>query len=839
MKESRMKKTAVMAAAIAAASSLFAMTDGWDNINPGRAEFPVQKVLWTADLSQAKMELRDGAEGTMRVIEADGRKTLEIVKTNGKGMIVVTVPPFEVRKGAKLRAYAYCACEDGDPESGEGYIRLYGKKEDLSYFKGLDGRGPGGPRMQKMVNATPGNRIRKLAHRLADDKTGTSITAAIVVSGPPCTSRWSDWGVEDKAESDRAWAKHRKELAPKDTTFGMMPGEAFDAQLAAEPEHTAKVAKVGDCARLFIDGRLATPMIFRGQTSKDGQITFSGGLHDAKGLLLQSMTVRFGRDFRNPLGIWTKDGFDAKAGAEIVRTTMRLAPHSNFIVAFSLNAYPEWVESHPDEAWQLADGRKVYGSNTHADFHILPEMPDGKWLWPSYHSKVWREEVKSHIAELVAELKRQGLSKRIVGVHICGYHDAQFATRHPDFSPTAVAAFIEWQRRHLGKVKWTTAPVFGDGAFLDPEKEPHQVAYLRFVKQGPFHMQEDIARHIKKCFGKDIVVGRYCMGWGAAAFNGALDLDPFVLGNAIDYLVAQPNYAYRIPGVAVGSRIPTRSFHDHGKLFVNEFDLRTYGGIAGQESELRVLGLSQATDFPMWQSIHHKMAGQMMAQRMGWWYLDMSGKWFSPPEIVQDIADVNAGYSRFAAAGRSEPWYPSAAVAVDEQGTLLRNSVSHYYCTEERLLQDQIRAFTSSGAPFDMCLADDLARTPSLGERYRIIFFADMYCKGAARQAMLRHLNGKGVRCVFLSADNPLTPDRFAQAVRSAGGYVPTRSGLEVDMNGDFISVHALKSGHYDFTLPRRCTVINMKTGRKEAAGDTLRLDLIAGETCWFEMRRD
>ena len=175
-----------------------AETEGWDNINPDRKEFPVQKLLWKGDFSAAKLELRDGAKGFIKVVEEGGRKNLKIVKSNDLGVMIVTAPPFQVAKGAKLRAYAYCSCEDGDPESGDAYLRLYGRKEDLSYYKALDGRGPGGPRMQKMVNSPPGGRIRKLAHRLADKETGTSITAAIVVSGPSCTSVWSDWGVEDK-----------------------------------------------------------------------------------------------------------------------------------------------------------------------------------------------------------------------------------------------------------------------------------------------------------------------------------------------------------------------------------------------------------------------------------------------------------------------------------------------------------------------------------------------------------------------------------------------------------------------------------------------------------------
>ena len=58
-----------------------AETEGWDNINPDRKEFPVQKLLWEGDFSAAKLELRDGAKGFVKVVEEGGKKALKIVKT--------------------------------------------------------------------------------------------------------------------------------------------------------------------------------------------------------------------------------------------------------------------------------------------------------------------------------------------------------------------------------------------------------------------------------------------------------------------------------------------------------------------------------------------------------------------------------------------------------------------------------------------------------------------------------------------------------------------------------------------------------------------------------------
>ena len=819
-------------------SDAWSITAGWDNVNPDRKEFPAQQVLWTADLSAAKLELRDGAEGSVRVFETNGVRKLEIVKGNAAGFLLVTVPPFEAKADVKLRAFAFCECEDGDSEAGGAYLRLWGKKEDLSYFKALDIRRPGGPRMEKMVNTAPGTRIRKLAHRIADRKTGTDITAAIVVSGPPSTSLWSEWGVEDYDASVKAWDEQVVSAPRADYSAGMISDEELDRRLATEPDHTARVERSCGFVRLLVDGEPVPPVVFRGNYSTDGRNTFAGGLHEKEGLSLQCVPIRFGEVPGKKKGCWSKRGFDPKLAVETIRGAMRLAPASRFWLSLNLSAYPGFADEHPDEIWRLADGRAVFGGSEHIPFSLPKKKAAHHWNWISQYAPSWRSAITNNLTALVAELKRTGLSKRIVGIHFSGFHDGQFATRQPDFSAPAVAAFRDWQVRTSGAVKWENAPAdFTDREFLDPDDpaDAHRLAYIRFQKQGPFHVLEDFARHVKACFGKDILAIRYCMSWGAAAFNGALDLGPFLYGDAFDALVAQPSYTHRIPGVAIGLRMPLSSFHRNGKLFIHEFDLRTYGGSHGREDELFTQGLSKATDFPMWQSIHHKLAGQMIAQRMGWWYCDMSGAWYSPPEIVRDIGEVHRQVLGAEGAGETwRTWRPSVAVAIDEEGMLLRNSIAHYYALDEYAIQNQLRVLAGSGVPYESFVLRDFLKTPPKG--YKVVFFVDVYRRDAARAKLIADLRAQGVTCVFADPKNPLSPQAFADLVRKAGGYVPARDGLQVDMNSGFISVHALKGGRYEFRLPAPGSVYNMKDGSFVANGDRFVLDVVAGETCWFRV---
>jgi hypothetical protein len=94
---------------------------------------------------------------------------------------------------------------------------------------------------------------------------------------------------------------------------------------------------------------------------------------------------------------------------------------------------------------------------------------------------------------------------------------------------------------------------------------------------------------------------------------------------------------------------------------------------------------------------------------------------------------------------------------------------------------------------------------------------------------------------VAIGQGGGFTAHHFNRLVREAGGYVPVARAdvAQVDMNGDFISVHALSTGAFDFKLPYRCKVINLKTALPaEVRGDILKLRLVAGETCWFRLDR-
>jgi len=75
---------------------------------------------------------------------------------------------------------------------------------------------------------------------------------------------------------------------------------------------------------------------------------------------------------------------------------------------------------------------------------------------------------------------------------------------------------------------------------------------------------------------------------------------------------------------------------------------------------------------------------------------------------------------------------------------------------------------------------------------------------------------------------------------RQAGAYVPSQPGLQINMNGQFMSIHALIPGKYQIDLPFACQVRNLKSGKMEQSpSQKLILDAEAGSTYWFALENN
>ena len=769
-----------------AVPSVFA-TDGW-KLPPRELRYPCDSKAWFAPVKEGadafEIKKLDGAEGCVRF---DG-DVIHIEKTNDEGAIFVKVamPPSFMPKTRRFRVSAEVESSVSGSAASRGYIRMGRLNVNgmIDNDRVADGRSINGRMKLDQLISTPNGRPQlKAAHFNRDeDETGT-VYAAICVDGAASVSRWRNWRIDSVAAVVKANAVDRKNAKGRDFSADMIDPKLFEAKLAGDFEHTAKVVVKDGYARLTLDGKEVPPILFKGKYHAGGSLMFGGKRMHEAGIPLMVAFVRFGQSNIRE-GSWTTNGFNAAKAVEEVRRAMLTAPDALYAVTLRMDAPIGWCDTRTNEIWRTKNGDIVYGDG----MHVLKgprKKARAYWPWVSYHSRVWRAEVKKVLAEFVSELKKSGLSKRIVGVHISGYHDSQFAAPVPDWSQPARLAFAESGERD----------------------------YTRFLKRSSMELQDDLACHIRELFGKPIIVMRWCMAAFGHGFCSAHDIRDFADSKQVDVIVPQPSYGNRSPGYAIGVKLPFSSFHLHGKMLMHEHDLRTYASWKPTHNVVHDAGLSRATDIDEWRSINHKMAGMMIARRTGYWYYDMESGWYDFPEIAADIADIiRVAHPLYLS--KPDPWRPTAALVIDEDDLLDLQEAEGEIPWPAAPLNPYVERIAASGVPFDVFLKSDFAGRPQIASRYRYVLDYN------------RSTPGK-------------TPSQINAEAKAAGAYVPLPPDkVQVDMNGDFISVHCLVPGKYDFILPRNCEVVNAKSNLVEpVCGNILPLELEAGQTSWFLLK--
>ena len=759
-----------------------APTPGWENVNPERREVAPAKILWEASFSKESggfaLEKRNGAEGRMTVT----RGCLEVEKTNADGYLVVTAVPFTAPTGTPVRIFADVSVEDGDYLYSQAFLRGYGKREDLTPCWDLDTRyfsRGGQEEMFGAVNSAPGMTYRKYAHARTDS--GGCVTPALILSGRPFRLSCRRWVAEDLDAADMEWKGYFEARAARDHGGERMDDGEFSRKIAADSEHTARLAKVDGVTRLLIDGKPSVPVAYRAKGSFGADAfmeTFAGGPLAAQGVNLFVKGIGMGGDRRKARRYWSRDGFDAAGAVKDIRNAMRLAPDGLFLLSISCNAYPGFtLEEHPDEVWRKADGSIVcgtYGScvSTYADMGI---KATNRWPWVSYASPSWRAAVKSNIAALLGELRRTGLTKRIVGVHLSGYHDGQFYSPYEDHSDCAKAEYE---------------------AYLKENPPPECRDYAYFSKLLGFKAQEDFARTFKRILGKDAIAIRWCM----SPFCGGLDLTPFVQSDAIDICVPQPTYELRRPGMSSEMKLPFSSFDLHCKMYWNEFDLRTYGALEtwAEPGAVCTKGLGQSDDFPMWCTVYRKHAGMMMARRTGYWFYDMGGGWYTPAEIAADIGKVVRTQGRLLSR-KPSAWRPDVAIVCDEAGLGAdagepwNGDANHPFTLQ--LMRSQMMLVAASGVPYRFYLAEDVVRDPGIVKDCRLVAFAMFRTFDGRRRRMVDALAGDGRTLLFLAeagvaGGDDATGFETVYSTNSLPHVIVAASGEDASAVGSYMTAH-------------------------------------------------
>lgn len=441
---------------------------------------------------------------------------------------------------------------------------------------------------------------------------------------------------------------------------------------------------------------------------------------------------------------WPRDNGKPDYQTEVDRwidTVLEVNPHALLVPRILTTSVPHWWQTaYPDEMTQISTGKK---SN-----------------YPSIHSRRWRLEATTKLKALVNHLEAK-YGPNILGYHVTGHNTGEwFAEKvHSgqliSLEPCTIPAFRNFLTRKYG-TDAALASAWGspDAALAQalpptPEerlkKSPPAFRELpaerRVVDFAEFNNEEMADAMLTMCAAVKTVAPdklvftfygyhmELTVGAGLQE-SGHLALEKVMKSPAVDVLCAPVSYMDRYGGGTGPFMTPTDSAALHGKLRLQEDDLRTHLSPVNS-FEIKANGHRSAVDVHETQGILTRNAGMNITHGSAVWWMDLWGEgWYRGDEMWDFLAKLRDAQRK--ALDIPSP-APEIAVFLDGQ--------SHYFLRafpKSSLLQ--LYKFRQDlfkiGAPVGFYVLDDLI--DGKVQPARLNLFPDAYALDSKRLSALK-----------------------------------------------------------------------------------------------------
>ena len=502
--------------------------------------------------------------------------------------------------------------------------------------------------------------------------------------------------------------------------------------------------------------------------------------------------------------LWRSDGsLDFVWLERFLGVALRHGPHMNLVVFFGIDA-PDWyVNAHPGERF------------------VNEEGPIGRM---SFASETWRADTCDVLRRLVEHLRGSPFWNRIAGFGLDGGFDGQFMqwTVRGKAGDALLGDESEPMKRLFGRSIPAAARRRGgkDSLILDPVADADVIAWNRVFGRTAADFLLACAGAIKTASERTkVVMAYYGKFFSIAGYNewGELAIDRVLASGDVDALVAV-EYKQRPGGLPHSLSAPTESYAAHGRLFVDEADIRTF--LDGQKN------WAYAGDAKGTESMMRKMFACSFVRGHGMHWYDLFGGWYDHPLILKTMSDIQ----RIAETHATRQVRPAEiAVVCDEE------SMRHATCaikgeTARTMLHFQNGVLGRIGAPFDLWFADDLASAP----KYKLYIFLDCFAPRSDAAAAIARIKSSGVTCIAVNlGDRVPTPSEYRTAARAAGVFIVSDSDdVMIYAGRGLLGAHAASGGVRTLHWPEAVTFRDAVTGATVAAdAETIRLEFVAGET--------
>ncbi|HET6881255.1 MAG TPA: hypothetical protein VFI31_13930, partial [Pirellulales bacterium] len=281
--------------------------------------------------------------------------------------------------------------------------------------------------------------------------------------------------------------------------------------------------------------------------------------------------------------------------------SLRDAPDALVVLRLYVCNPPHFARDWPDEIMRFNDGESQHFTK----WFGMEGVPEPERGYSSFASLVWRENAAKALENYVAHVLNSAYAPHVIGYFLGGggteewyyyenYDERRFAI---DYSPAMLSAF----RRHLlakyGQVTrlreaWndlrvdfdTAAPpdiesrfTPGSGVFWDPATQQRVRDYFYVHNKVMEDALLYLAAAVKRACGRQQIVGTF---YGSLQNHwlvkgGQATFKELLRSPDIDFLASPPQYHRRGPGEHGCIRFLNASIKRHGKLWVNESDIRT------------------------------------------------------------------------------------------------------------------------------------------------------------------------------------------------------------------------------------------------------------------------
>lgn len=412
----------------------------------------------------------------------------------------------------------------------------------------------------------------------------------------------------------------------------------------------------------------------------------------------------FGASVNGDLGHKAPGEYDYTNYDDYFAQVLEAVPEALFLPHVPVVAPLWWQKLHPEECCLFSDGRRGPSS---------------------LFSELWRQEMAEDLRRLIEHLQNAPYADRILGYIFFAGHTAEWqmwATWKPyadDYSKPALTEFRRWLQREYGTtaalrkawrapaVTFETAAIppverrTAPGPFVrDPATDQAVIDYNQFSSDGVADSIIHFAAATKDAVTRDQIVGTY---YGYLAAHGARQPECGHNGLAavlrcpdIDFLMSPPMYAQRGLGETSTFMSATESVKLHGKLWLDESDLRSY--LSRPDAGYGRTKTPEGSVATCWREF-----ANVLTRKAAVSWFDMTGGWFSGEPMLNAYTQ-QMKIARKAFLNRKR-FVADVALFVDER--------SYANCRMSVLLQKQVRDTIASmpraGIMWDFYLMSDLA----------------------------------------------------------------------------------------------------------------------------------